>query len=176
MNRTNTQPKYAGPFAQFFRYAGVGGVASLVDWALFGVFYGTFSMHYLPATALSLMAGALVGYWLSLRFVFERGTFSRSAEIFLVCSVSTVGLIMNAGLMLMLVESLGFSPVTAKIAATFGVFCWNFLSRRHFVFSDDPFRFLGFLSSVRDDSAPSRELLVPARSEQNQLKNWDQHA
>ena len=165
MNSDDNATRYSELGTQFFRYAGVGGAASLLDWGLFGVCYGAFGMHYLQATIISLMAGALVGYLLSSHFVFQRGAFSRFAEILLVCSVSTVGLALNAGLMLVLVENLSFSPVTAKVAATFGVFCWNFLSRRHFVFADNPFRFLNFLYPERNESAFSREIPAPVRSE-----------
>lgn len=123
-----------GAATQGFLYALVGAAASLSDWFLFGMAHDVFGVHYVAAAAMSLVAATLLNYVLSVRYVFISGRFRRSLEIFLVYSVSTVGMGLNIGFMIMFVELSGLAPLPAKMAATCMVFSWNFLARRYLVF------------------------------------------
>lgn len=123
-----------GALQQGVLYALVGAAASLSDWFMFGMAHDVFGVHYVAAAAMSLVAATLLNYVLSVRYVFMSGRFRRSLEIFLVYSVSTVGMGLNIGLMVLFVELSGLAPLAAKMAATCLVFSWNFLARRYLVF------------------------------------------
>jgi putative flippase GtrA len=119
---------------QLFKYAGVGGMAALVEWTCFGLLIGPLRVHYLIAVVIGFTAATGVNYVLSSRFVFVRGRHRAHKELFLLYLVSAIGLFMNLILMSFFVGLLSLPAMPAKMAATGIVFFWNFTARKIWVF------------------------------------------
>jgi putative flippase GtrA len=81
------------------------------------------------------LAGAIVNYLLSVRFVFRSGVrFSRHQEVALVFAVSLVGLAINQLVLYIGIEHALAEMMLSKIGATAIAFLWNFAARNNFVF------------------------------------------
>ena len=139
------------PFAhRFARYFVVGGLAFLIDLAVFraGTFYLGF--HYLLAGTVSFFVATAFNYFLSIRFVFASGYHSKRREVALVYVVSAIGLLINLAALTALIElaqldqllaSLGdalkvaqLHQLVAKAGASAMVLVWNFTARHLWVF------------------------------------------
>ncbi len=125
--------KTKGPM-QLIKYAGVGGIAAIVEWTSFGVLIGAAHIFYLTAVILSFIASTATNYVLSSRLVFVRGRHSYFKEVFLLYLVSAAGLLVNLILMSLLVGFLGMHAMPAKIVSTGIVFFWNYGARKMWIF------------------------------------------
>lgn len=120
---------------KFTRYFIVGGVCALFDMALFAaILYGA-EVHYLVAGTLSFVIATGINYFLSVRYVFERGKRSRRSAITLVYFASMIGIMVNLAVLGGLIEFLGLHAMLAKIAGTGAAFGWNFGSRYFWIFN-----------------------------------------
>lgn len=133
-----TRNRPSGFLAQTVLYAIVGGVCSLLDWSIFVTLHHGMTVHYAAAAASSLIIATMVNYRLSARYVFAPGRHSRSREILLTYTVSTVGLGLNVALVVVFVETAGLTPLAAKVTATCIGFAWSYFGRRRFVFAPTP--------------------------------------
>lgn len=123
-------------YFQFFLYAAVGGLCSIVDVGGFWILQG-FEMPLIPASGTSFTVATLLNYILSSMFVFTRGRHSRNQEVLLVFGVSLVGLGLNSLLVYLFVRLFFVAGVWAKISAIPFVLFWNFFGRRVLVFYAD---------------------------------------
>lgn len=121
---------------KLLRYAAVGAIAALVEWATFAVLHIALGAHYLGAALVGFALATLVNYVISIRFVFVAGTFARPAELSLVYAVSATALALNLGVTAALVELAGVLPLTAKIAGTGAAFAVNFGLRHRVIFPE----------------------------------------
>jgi putative flippase GtrA len=120
---------------RLIRYFFVGGVAALVDFALFATLIKFFGVKWYYAGVVSFTFATLVNYVLSIRFVFEsRARFTKQHEILLVFSASVIGLLVNQAVLYALVVTVGLQVLIAKVGATGAVFCWNYVARQSFIF------------------------------------------
>ncbi len=62
--------------------------------------------------------------------------FSRRQEVFLVFSVSGIGLIINQVILYIFISLMSFDMVLSKVIATGCVFFWNYGARTKFIFGD----------------------------------------
>ena len=116
------------------RYLLTGGSAAVVDIAIFAAEM-RLGMPLIPAATLSFVAGTVVNYSLSARYVFHqprslRGYFKFSA-------VAVVGLIINVTLTALLAAHTPLPPVAAKIVAIGVAFVFNFAINALVVFRND---------------------------------------
>jgi putative flippase GtrA len=118
---------------RFGRYFVVGGVTAVTDWGLFSGLY-FLGLHYLAAGTISFVLVVMLNYFLSIRFVFQRGYHSRSREIMLMYLVSGVGLVIHLAALAALIEYAGLHPVIAKIGASATGLAWNFTARHLWIF------------------------------------------
>jgi putative flippase GtrA len=117
------------------RYFFVGGVAFVVDISIFTVFAKIVGFNYLIVGFFSFLIATAVNYSLSIRHVFESGAkHSKKKEIFLVYTVSAIGLAMNLFVLYLSVDICGLEMIFSKILATAVVFFWNYFMRRFYVF------------------------------------------
>jgi putative flippase GtrA len=92
--------------------------------------------HYLPASAVSFIAGAAVAYLLSIRFVFRFRQVSNGAlEFGYFVALGLVGLLVNAAVLAIAISSAGLGLITAKLIAAICTFATNFMLRRKLLFS-----------------------------------------
>ncbi len=118
---------------QFLRYALVGGLAFVVDFAfLSGVLQ--LGGHYMLATLVGFMAGLATNYALCVFWVW-RGTQATSSRDMLIFTLIGIGgLLLTALLMWVSVELLTLNPQLAKVFIAAIVLVWNFSLRKMFVF------------------------------------------
>jgi putative flippase GtrA len=120
---------------RLIRYFFVGGVAALVDFALFAALIKFFGVKWYSAGVVSFTFATLVNYVLSIRFVFEsRARFTKQHEILLVFLASVIGLLVNQAVLYALVVIVGLQVLIAKVGATGAVFFWNYAARQSFIF------------------------------------------
>lgn len=124
---------------QAMAYAGASLCALAVDMTLLWVLVHFFAWGYLWAASVSFLAGALVAYFLSIRFAFkEHRLKSRAAEFAGFLVIGTVGIAINVGVMSVAVQYFGFHYIMAKCVAAGATFSCNFVLRRQLLFIRRP--------------------------------------
>lgn len=116
---------------QFFRYAFVGGIATVIDWAVFFV-ATVMGLYYMISGVLAFLAGLFVNFVLSKKFVFsgEKNKHSASTEFVVYAIIGVMGLLITEVIMFLLTEKLQLYFMIPKIIATAVVFVWNFAARK----------------------------------------------
>lgn len=119
-------------FLQFFRYAFVGGWATVADWGVFALFNEVLKIHYLISAPFAFLMGLTVNYLLSKKFVFSGAPekTKASTEFLVYAIIGVIGLGLTMVIMWLLTELLGFVPMASKIVATAIVLVWNFVARK----------------------------------------------
>jgi putative flippase GtrA len=65
------------------KYFFVGGTAAAVDIVIFSIFAGYFGLPWIPVSIFTFILATFVSYFLSIRFVFQRGArYEKKHEIF----------------------------------------------------------------------------------------------
>jgi putative flippase GtrA len=134
-------------FIQFFRSVFVGGLATLVDLAVFYVLAITFHFHPNLATTISFIFGLVVNYYLTQLWVFSYTPDSLTKSFTIFTIIGVVGLLLNNFLLYIMIDYRILAhalqmdnpdsiKITAKIIATFIVFVWNFSARKYFIFRE----------------------------------------
>ncbi len=119
------------PILQFFRYAFVGGVATVADWGVLYAMTEKANVHYLASAVVAFAAGLAVNFGLSKKFVFSaEKNHSFFAEFSVYAVIGAVGLLLTEGIMYFLTDILGWYFMLPKIIATAVVFVWNFAARK----------------------------------------------
>lgn len=117
---------------QFFRYAFVGGWATLADWGVLYFLTEWAKVHYLVSGVVAFVMGLTVNFLLSKKFVFsgEKKQHSSSTEFIVYAIIGIIGLVMTEIIMYILTDKLKFYFMIPKIIATGVVFVWNFVARK----------------------------------------------
>ncbi len=122
---------------QMWRYLFTGGLAFVVDFGLFALCLYALRWHYLVANLAGLVAGLVVNYWISVRWVFSacrRSVSSRPLEFSLFALIGLLGVLLNQLLMWFQVDFLDLVPMPAKLVSAAIVLLWNFGIRKMFLF------------------------------------------
>lgn len=128
--------------AEFFKYALVGGVAFVADFAVLALLVSGLGLHYLIATVLAFGVGIWVNYQLSVHWVFGfRALDHRGAEFGLFLAIGVLTLLASVGLMALLVNWAGWHYLLAKCATAAFTLLANFALRRLLLFTDWRSRF-----------------------------------
>lgn len=115
----------------------MGGAAATVDIGLFFLFAKLHGYNYLVVACVGFLLATAVNYFLSIRYVFRSGVrFTKHTELTFIYIVSLLGLALNQLILFALVEQEGAELMLSKLAATGGVFLWNFSVRNFVVFRD----------------------------------------
>ncbi|MBR4748365.1 MAG: GtrA family protein [Abditibacteriota bacterium] len=144
-------------FGQLVRFAVAGLLNTAVDFAVTAVFLGIFTFHYgyIPASSIGFLAGVVLSYVLSVKWIFtQRSVTDRRLEFTLFLLIGVIGLVLHAYLLYVMVDT---SPVRdmiiqladktvksfvpneanvwfSKIVVTVIVFFWNFYARKYMLF------------------------------------------
>lgn len=134
-------------YMQFFRYAVVGGIATVADISVYHIGIDSFNMDYKAAKTLSFIVGLFVNYFLSRRWVFNKQKNQFARDFFLFSLVGVLGLGLSILILYGLIE-LGILrtllPLSnqvilkdiANMISIFLVLFWNFIVRKRLVFDE----------------------------------------
>ena len=119
----------------FLKYGVTGGTAAIVDAGGFVLLVNA-GLNIVVASWLSFCVAALVNYSLTSRFVFNREATVRGLVAF--TAAALVGLMVNIGVTLLAVFTVGLPPLAAKLAGIGTAFIVNFLINLRVVFHTRP--------------------------------------
>lgn len=123
---------------QFLRYLFTGGLAFVADFGLFALCLRVLEWHYLLANLVGLIAGLVINYIISVRWVFAgcKRNFgdARKIEFSIFSIIGILGVGFNQLLMLLLVGYGNFNEMLSKIVAAGIVLIYNFLARKFILF------------------------------------------
>ena len=121
---------------QFFRYAFVGGIATVVDWGVMLLFTGLLDVHYLISAVFAFAAGLLTNFYLSRLLVFKAfgKKYTIGIEFLGFAFIGVVGLGLTECILFFLTKYLYTHYMIAKMLATFVVLFWNYFSRRFILY------------------------------------------
>ncbi len=122
---------------QFFRYGIVGGIAFVVDFGILWALTEFAGLHYLLSATAGFVAGLIVNYLISVRWVFtasaaQRAKSAKLRRIEFICYaiIGVIGLGLNSLILWLSTDILGIYYLGSKLISTALVFIWNFLARR----------------------------------------------
>lgn len=120
---------------QFFRYAFVGGIATIADWSV-QYFVTIAGIYYLLSAVLAFLVGLICNFLLSKLFVFqaEKTDMNPYAEFISYGVIGVIGLGLTMVIMYLVTEKLGVNFMLSKMVATAIVLIWNFLARKIFIY------------------------------------------
>jgi putative flippase GtrA len=117
-------------------YALASAVALAVDMSVLAGLVRMAGWHYLPASTLAFMLGAIVAYLLSIGFVFQfREVRNVPLELGYFVALGGAGLLVNAGALFLAVSKAGLNLFAAKLVAAGCTFGTNFALRRQLLFA-----------------------------------------
>jgi putative flippase GtrA len=118
-------------FVQSLQYFWVALLGLFVDFGTLVLLTEVFHVNYLVSTVCGFLAGLVLNFVLSERFVFRdpkvRSGWARFAMFGI---IGLIGLGLLTLLMWLQVDVLGWNYVLAKVLATIFVYAWNFVARR----------------------------------------------
>lgn len=123
---------------QFAKFGIVGVIAFCIDYGLFLLMTYVFGINYLIASAISFVISTIFNFAASMRYVFagKRGQ-TRSQQFVIFFVLSVVGLGVNQLVLWMCVDLLMWLAWVGKLAATFIVMIFNFVTRKVFLEDHD---------------------------------------
>ncbi len=120
---------------KLLQYGVTGGIAAVVDAGGFVLLVNA-KLNIVVASCLSFCIAALVNYSLTSRFVFNREATVRGLAAF--TAAALVGLMVNLGVTLLGIFTVGMPPLAAKLAGIGTAFIVNFLINLRVVFHTRP--------------------------------------
>ena len=144
--RTLWQPTESG-FWQMIRFAMVGAVATVVDYAVLLSLYEYLHVSHIPAVAAGYAAGLLVCYVLSIAWIFpHRNITDKRVEFAVFMIIGAIGLVLTEIVVDVTLRLMDLSPglsarmtgttriIVAKMIAIVIVFFFNFWARKAVMF------------------------------------------
>jgi putative flippase GtrA len=131
-NRVERGRFFNGVVRQFATFAGLGAMATGVQYAILIALVQLFGTEAMLASSLGFIISAIGNYALNRRFTFG----SRESHLVALpkfAVVAGVGLLLN-GVVLSVLVGVGTFYLVAQIAATCVVLCWNFVLHRCWTF------------------------------------------
>ncbi len=120
---------------EFVRYFACSALALALDAGLFGL--GLYAgLSYSVAAAIGFIAGLVLAYFLSVRFVFgERRLADERAEFVVFACIGLAGLMLTELLLWLMIGQRDWHPAVAKLISAGVVFGFNFGSRKVLLFT-----------------------------------------
>lgn len=124
----------------FVRYTFFGGVATLVDWAMFALGLYILGMHYQLAVVLAFFSGASFKFFFNKRFTFASTYRKVHLQYPVYIAVTLAGLAVNVLLMWLFVDLAGLHEFGSRVATTILVLFLNFSLDKCLTFNKKIFR------------------------------------
>ena len=124
-------------FIQAAKYFVVGGVCTVIDFAILFVLTQYGSINYITSSAISFMSATVLNYYLCTVLIFKiRTVENRYKEFFYYMIITGVGLGFNTLIIWSFTKFVGFYYLFSKVIATFVTYWWNFLARKYFLHTE----------------------------------------
>jgi putative flippase GtrA len=121
-------------FSQAAKYFVVGGLCTLLDFALLYILTHFFNIHYVLSSIISFMSGTILNYYLCTFWIFKvRVVENRKLEFLYYILITGVGLSINTLLIYTFTEFLALHFMLSKAMSTFVTYWWNFAARKYFL-------------------------------------------
>ena len=122
-------------FAQLFRYVIVGGIAFLVDYGQLFALTEYLHFHYLLSATISFIAGLIVNYAISTRWIFRHSKLDNRLMEFIIYSlIGVIGLLINNIILYLLTDFFHIHYMLSKLITAAIVMGWNFIGRKIILF------------------------------------------
>ena len=116
---------------QFFRYFGVALIGLVIDFSVLILFEEIVGTHYIISATAGFLAGLIVNYALSNKWVFSNPKIeSKKIQFGLFLLIGLIGLGLLTLQMWLLVDYLHLNYILSKSTATVIVYLWNFFARK----------------------------------------------
>ena|SRR5438128_2574500 len=123
-----------GVLTEAGKYFIVGGLCTVLDFALLYVLTHYGNIHFLTSSIISFMSGTILNYYLCTVWIFKvRTVNNRNLEMVYYLIITGVGLGINFLIIWWLTPLLRNNYMIAKLAATFVTYWWNFGARKYFL-------------------------------------------
>lgn len=133
--------------AQILKFAIVGGISFLVDFAVYGIMCNVLGVHYVIAGVAGFFVSVVVNYLLSMKFVFvSKEDMRKDKEFVIFVILSLIGMVLNSVILYICIDliymhwlwlnqilEIEIMNLAAKIIATGIVMVYNFVSRKIFL-------------------------------------------
>ncbi len=119
---------------QFGSFAGIGAIATLMQYALLVMAVEWTAMNAVLASSMAFLLSGALNYYLNYRFTFVSSNNHRAAAGRF-AAVAGIGLILNALVMMMLIHWFGLPYMAAQLIATGFVLIWNFSGNAAWTFA-----------------------------------------
>lgn len=121
---------------QFFRYCFVGGVATIVDWALLYFLTDVVGIHHLVSSVISFVGGLVTNFVISKLLVFNnsKAKVKPSVEFLGYAVIGIIGLGITELIMYVLTDCLHLHYMLSKAIATVVVLAWNYIARKKLLY------------------------------------------
>lgn len=126
-------------FKQLIKFGLVGGLAFLIDYGIMVFLTEIFKIPSLISAAVSFTVSVIFNYVASIRWVFDvdKEKNSKAEELIVFIILSVIGLGINELIMWILGKRFGIHYMISKIVATVIVMCYNFVTRKFFLESNN---------------------------------------
>lgn len=121
---------------QVAKYLIVGGVCTVLDFALLFFLTNYLDIKYLTSSVISFITGTILNYFLCTSWIFRvRIIKNRTHEFIYYLIITGVGLSVNTLMIWSLTEIFSLYFMISKLFATMVTFWWNFAARKYFLHS-----------------------------------------
>lgn len=119
---------------QIFKFIIVGGIATLIDWIIYYIFYNIFNFSPLIANIISFAISVTYNYIASVKWVFNVNKDKSKKQLFLEFMIfSVIGLILTEIIIYFGTDIIKMNAMIIKIIATGIVMIFNFITRKIFL-------------------------------------------
>lgn len=142
MTGKRTDSEHPGASAkEFGRYFLASLIALAIDLGVFSISLRIAGWPWMWAAALGFCFGAVISYWLSIRFVFQNRTLRNSPamEFAGFATIGIAGLGMTEIVLWLAIEMLDVLPEAGKLGAAVATFLFNYVLRKLLLFGQGRF-------------------------------------
>ena len=121
-------------YIQIFKFIIVGGIATIIDWAVYYVLYNYLKVNPLLGNILSFSVSVVYNYTASVKWVFNVNKEKSKKRMFVEFMIfSILGLLLTELLLWIGIDKLSMNAMVVKIVATSIVMVFNFITRKLFL-------------------------------------------
>lgn len=119
---------------QIFKFVIVGGIATIIDWIIYYLFYKILNFDPLVANIFSFSVSVIYNYVASVKWVFIVNKSKTKKKMFIEFMIfSIIGFILTELLLWLFIDLINMNEMISKIVATIIVMIFNFITRKIFL-------------------------------------------